>query len=110
MVRLSARTVLKHSAAVAFRKIVDEVLLVPIRKTPQEKLGIYTLNRTGAFLWELIDGVRTFADLVGALTERFEVSRTKAHADAKAFFTDLLSCGALLPADPHATESGPGVS
>ncbi len=85
-----------RSDQIASRKIADEILLVPIRTSAHQKLGVYTLNGTGALIWELIDGRRRLSDLVDAVVDRFEVERDQALRDTETFCQDLLSFGAIV--------------
>ena len=43
---------------VVSRTIVDELILVPIRKDVADMETLYTLNEVGARVFELIDGKR----------------------------------------------------
>lgn len=82
-------SVYRHSKEVAYRRIVDEIVLVPIRKDAQKSLGVYRLNKTAAVLWEMMDGTRTVDDLVDAMVARFEVEPDLARTDIKALINDL---------------------
>jgi hypothetical protein len=95
--RISPEDRFRHSEEVASRKILDEVLLVPIRTSSKQKLGVYTLNETAAWLWEKMDGSVTCAQLVDAMTGRFEVDPGQARRDVEVLCRDLLSCGAIVP-------------
>jgi hypothetical protein len=88
----------RHSEEVASRKIADEVLLVPIRTSAQQKLGVYTLNETASWLWEMMDGSVTCAQLTDAMTERFKVGFERAKKDVEVLCQDLLSFGAIVAA------------
>ncbi|MBN2494508.1 MAG: PqqD family protein [Deltaproteobacteria bacterium] len=92
---LDDSTRLARSDRVATRWIGDEVLLVPIRSDPGEPVGLYTLNRTAAAIWELVDGSRTLADLASAICARFEVAADQALRDVLACCADLLRMGAV---------------
>ena len=72
---------------VVFRKIADEFVLVPIRQKAVDLKSIYTLNEVGAFIWELIDGVKTTAQIRDRVVEDFEVDPFGAEAD----ITEILS-------------------
>jgi len=88
----------RHSEEVASRKILDEVLLVPIRTSAKQKLGVYTLNETASWLWEMMDGSVTCAQLADAMTGRFEVDSEQAKKDVEVLCQDLLSFGAIVAA------------
>lgn len=74
---------------VVFRKIADEFVLVPIRQKAVDLKSIYTLNDTAAFIWELIDGVRTVSDIRDKVVENFEIDPSGAAADAGTVLSQL---------------------
>ncbi len=47
------------------------------------------LNATGSFVWGLLDGRRTAADLAAAVASRFAVAPERARADVDAFLALL---------------------
>ena len=96
--RINPEDRFRHSKEVASRKIADEVLLVPIRTSAHQKLGVYTLNETASWLWEMMDGSVTCAQLADAMTERFEVDSGQARKDVEVLCQDLLSFGAIVAA------------
>ena len=51
-------TIYQKSPDIVSRKIVDGMILVPIRRRVGEVESLYTLNEVGARIWELIDGRR----------------------------------------------------
>ena len=85
----------KHSNQISSRKISEEILLVPIRTSPQQKLGIYTLNHTASVIWELFDGNRNLSEVIDAISDRFEVDQKRASTDVKKVCRDLLRIGAI---------------
>jgi coenzyme PQQ synthesis protein D (PqqD) len=92
---LNANSCFKHTDSVAFRRIADEILLVPVRSDSRQKLGIYTLNRVGSAVWELIDGTRKLAEVIEAVCSRFNVDTETARRDTELFCQELLSFGAI---------------
>jgi len=81
-----------------FRRIADEVVLLPVRRNMGDLESIYTLNDVGARVWELIDGHRTLADLRDAVVAEFDVTPERAEADVEVFLARLLDIGALRAA------------
>ncbi|HLE71316.1 MAG TPA: PqqD family protein [Vicinamibacteria bacterium] len=75
---------------VVSRKIVDELILVPIRQSVAEMETLYTLNEVGARVYELIDGKRPVGEIVEAIVTEFEVAHETAEADVREFITQLL--------------------
>jgi hypothetical protein len=78
-----------------FRTIVDEAVLVPIRRQVADMDCIYTLNSVGAFVWERLDGEATFAALQSAIVDRFDVEPGVAAADLREFLQGLEGIGAI---------------
>jgi hypothetical protein len=93
--KITAASRFCHSPDVACRTIANEVLVVPIRKNPREKLGIYSLNQTASFLWEKLDGRRTVGEMARQLCARYEVDPKRARADVEMFLRDMLAAGTV---------------
>ena len=76
---------------IVFRRIADELILVPIRQSAGDMGNIYTLNEVGARVWELIDGKRTVREIQELIVNEFEVSPESAEEDLKEFLRSLES-------------------
>ena len=83
----------KKNPDLVYRKIADEVILVPIRKSVGDLESIYTLNESAACIWELIDGKRVVSQIKDELLREFEVSEESAHRDLNEFIEQLKSDG-----------------
>lgn len=75
------KSVLSHSPSIVTRKTGNEYVLVPVSNNIADMNSIYTLNETGAFIWELIDGKKCVGDLIDALTDEYEIDRETATSD-----------------------------
>jgi len=82
--------VFARNEQVVSRKIVDELILVPIRKDVADMEMLYTLNEVGARVYELIDGKRALREIVNTIVNEFEVSEQQAEADVREFIEQLL--------------------
>jgi hypothetical protein len=80
---------------VVSRKIVDELILVPIRRNVADMESLFTLNEVGARVYELIDGERSVRDICTAIVEEFEVEAEEAQSDVTGFLEKLLSIGSI---------------
>ncbi len=80
---------------VASRKIVDEVLLVPLRDSVAEMENLYALNEVGARVYELVDGKRSVRDICAVIVDEFDASAEQAEADVSQFVEQLLSIHAI---------------
>ena len=83
--------VYRVSDRVAARKIVDELLLVPLRDSVAETESLYSLNEVGARIYDLVDGKRAVRDIIAAIVDEFEVSADQAQDDVTQFLEQLLS-------------------
>ena len=88
----------RRSEQVVFRKIHDETILVPIKNNVGDLGSIYSLNPTGAFIWECLDGARRLGEIKTMIVEEFEVGPKQAESDLCVFVSDLLEAGAIRPA------------
>lgn len=57
--------------------------------TPEDSY-LHTMNKTGTFIWELIDGKKKISDIALKVCEEFEVDKECAEKDARHFIEDLL--------------------
>jgi hypothetical protein len=78
-----------------YRKIADEVVLVPVHHDVADMDCIYSLNSVGAFIWERIDPQVSEADLLAALAGEYEAEVDVLRQDLQAFLAEMLSIGAL---------------
>lgn len=78
-----------------FRKVVDEMILVPIHQDVGEMDSIYTLNPVGAFIWENLDNPKTLEELKSAILEEYEAPSEVVAADLVNFLNALIEFGAV---------------
>lgn len=83
-------TVFAKNDQVVSRKIVDELILVPMRKDVADTETLYTLNEVGARVYELIDGERPLREIMDTIVNEFEVTRQQAESDVREFVAQLL--------------------
>ena len=91
----SLSAVLQKNPSFVSRKIVDEVILVPISHKVGEVDCLYALNEVGARIWDLIDGDRSLQELRDAIVAEFEVSETEAQEDLAVLIEQLKEIGAI---------------
>lgn len=88
--------VYKKSDSVVYRKIGSEFVLVPIRQDVGDLESIYTLNETGARIWELIDGKTKVSEIKERLLEEFEVLPEEAENDLQEHLRQLEEIEAII--------------
>lgn len=83
----------KQADNIITRKVLDETLLVPISGEIASMDELYSLNDTGAFIWQVLDGNRTLADIVRELEREYDVSPEETEADLVEIITELIDTG-----------------
>jgi hypothetical protein len=82
---ISLKSVLSHSPSVVARKTGNEYVLVPVTDNIADMISVFTLNDTGAFIWEKINGERNVEELIAAVTEEYDIDKTVASDDVFSF-------------------------
>jgi len=88
------RRYIRHEHFV-FRRIQDEMLLVPIKDNVGDMGCIYNLNDVGAFIWEHMDGKNRLSDIKKMMVEEFDVSSERAEDDLCEFVRQLEEIDAI---------------
>ena len=75
------KSILSHSPSVVTRKTGNEYVLVPITNNIADMNSVYTLNESGSFIWEQIDGVKDVEEIISALTTEYDIDFDNASKD-----------------------------
>jgi hypothetical protein len=78
-----------------YRRIVDESVLVPIHRNVADMDCIYTMNPTGAFIWERLEMPSTRAELQAAMLEEYAAEPGALAADLESFLQEMVTIGAV---------------
>ena len=82
-------SIITHSPSVVTRKTGDEYVLVPVTNNIADMNSVYTLNETGAFIWEQLDGKRNVEEIIKAVTTEYDIDRTTAESDVYSFIKNM---------------------
>ncbi|MCX6271514.1 MAG: PqqD family protein [Bacteroidetes bacterium] len=74
-------SVYEHMPDLVSRKTGNEYIIVPLRGQVADMNSLFTLNETGAFIWELIDGEKDVAQIVCCLMEEYGIEEPVARHD-----------------------------
>jgi hypothetical protein len=83
------KTVVSKSHSIVTRKTGNEYVLVPVANNIADMNSVFTLNETGAFLWEHIDGRKCVKELIEALLEEYETNEKTASEDVFSFISEM---------------------
>ena len=78
-----------------YRKIVEEMILVPVKQNVAEMEAVFTLNEVGAFLWEQLGQPRSLSELHNAVLNEFEADPASVLEDIEAFLKEAETFGAV---------------
>lgn len=71
------------------RQIGQDVILVPVGTTVLENNGLFLLNESGGYLWDLLSHTDSPEELVRRMMEEYEVTEEEASADVESFLNNL---------------------
>jgi hypothetical protein len=83
------KSIVSHSPSVVTRKTGNEYVLVPVTDNIADMNSVYTLNETGAFIWEQIDGKKIVEEIIHAMTEEYDINKETATEDVLQFITKM---------------------
>lgn len=75
------------------RNIAGECVLVPTGATTQEFNGLITMSDTAKFIWENLEKVDSFDELIKLMLDEYEIDEEIARKDSYAFINELLRVG-----------------
>lgn len=91
----------RKSDSVVFRRIGEECILVPIRQGVGDLDSIYTLNETGARIWELLDGKMRVKKIKETLVEEYDILPEEAEKDLMEHLLELEAIRLVIEETPH---------
>jgi len=82
-------SILSHSPTIVTRKTGNEYVLVPVTNNIADMNSVYTLNETGAFIWEQINGIRSVGEIIDAVITEYDVDKKTAGTDVYSFIENM---------------------
>lgn len=79
----------RRSPSIIARRTGDEYVLVPVTDNIADMTCMYTLNETGAFIWDLIDGEKSTLEIAAALAAEYDIPEELAIADVDTYLSAL---------------------
>ncbi len=93
---LDDKKILKKNKNMVSRVIAGETILLPITRSSKEINAIYSLNRSAAHVWGLIDGKRSLADIKNDLMKEFDVTSSEVEKKIGKLVRELKDINALV--------------
>jgi len=83
------KSILSHSKSIVTTKTGNEYVLVPVANNIADMNSVYTLNETGAFIWEHINGENSLEDIIIEMTKEYDVDYETASNDVFTFIDEM---------------------
>lgn len=81
---------MKKSSEFIIRQIADEYILVPTGTTSEHFNGMISMTETAVFIYEHIDKVDSFDELLTLFLKEFDIDEQTAYNDIVEFINHLL--------------------
>ncbi|MEM4260739.1 MAG: PqqD family protein [Candidatus Woesearchaeota archaeon] len=81
--------IIKRNENIIFRKIEGMYVLLPMSSSGEDTEYIFNLNEIGSIIWEKIDGVKTFDEIVSELLKEFNGQPDVIRQQAKEFINEI---------------------
>ncbi len=94
MTKLATRYV--QDGNMVSREIAGETVLVPIRQNVGDLQCIFTLNKTGTSIWELLKSAKTVEEIALTLSQDYEVEVPEATEHVVEFIAQLKEIEAVI--------------
>lgn len=99
---VSLNRVFAPSEDVVTRVIEGELLIVPITSAVgDEDDELFTFGETGRAIWEMLDGKRTLAEIVGRLEDEYQAAPGQIEQDVLGFAHELLRRRMIIAVTPR---------
>jgi len=78
-----------------FRKVVEEMILVPIVQDVARMDFVFALNDVGATIWQQLETPQTRESLTRAILSEYDAEPEVIEADLEKFLREMLEIGAV---------------
>lgn len=86
---MNLHSIYKKKDEIITKQVADEYILVPIQNKVSDMDNIYTLNQTGGFIWEQINGKKTIGQIIETIANEFDTNKETASKDVFSFFRQV---------------------
>lgn len=86
---------MRRNSAFVLRPVAGKYVIVPTGQAAEAFRGTITTNKTGKFLWDLLEEEHTEQSLACALVEKYAITEELATEAVKRFLTPLYPTGAI---------------
>lgn len=87
---------MRRNSQFILRQVAGKNVVVPLGQAAEAFRGMITLNKTGKFLWDLLETEQTEESLAKALVQTYGITEERALGAVKKFLEPIYPTGAIL--------------
>ena len=86
---------MKLSKEFVLRNFADKYIAVTVNDSADEQNAFITLNKSGAFVWELLQNEISYDEILSKMIIKYDIDESTAKADLDEFLTAVRKAGML---------------
>ena len=86
---------MRRNSDFVLRQVVGKFVVIPLGQAAESFRGIITLNKTGKFLWDLLETEQTEESLINALIATYGITEERAAGTVKKLLESICPTGAI---------------
>ena len=86
---------MKLKSDYTLRNFSDKYIAVTVSDSADNNNVFVTMNKSAAFVWELLQNEISYEEVISKLTEKYNIERATAKADFEEFLKKLREAGVL---------------
>ncbi len=86
---------MRRNGEFILRQVAGKTVVVPIGQAAEAFRGMITLNKTGKFLWDLLEDEQSEESLAEALVNKYGITEEHALEAVKKFLEPIYPTGAI---------------
>ncbi len=87
---------MQRNSQFILRQVAGKYVVVPLGQAAEAFRGMITLNKTGKFLWDLLETEQTEESLAMALVQTYGITEERALGAVKKFLEPIYPTGAIV--------------
>ena len=86
---------MKLSKEFVLRNFADKYIAVTVNDSADEQNAFITLNKSGAFVWELLQNEISYDDILSEIIKKYDIDANTAKSDLDEFLAAARKAGML---------------
>ncbi len=86
---------MKLKSEFVLRNFADKYIAVSVNDSADDSNAFITMNKSGAFVWELLQNDISYDEVINAITNKYDISIDTAKADFDEFLRIVRNAGML---------------